>query len=146
VSHAFAAAGDYTVKVTARDGAGNEVSESHVVHVSAPVASPAPAPQPQPHGFSGLVLKRQQIAVKHGVGQVRAACLADTVGGCKGTLRLLSGKKVVAHARFNVKPGRTARIRIRLRRAPRSLRANATAHDGLGATKITSAKLKLRRS
>jgi PKD domain len=124
-SQAYAAPGDYTVKVTAQDGAGNQVSETHV--------------------FSGLTLTRQRIVIRKGIGRVAAACSAATAGGCAGRLRLLEGKKVVAKASFDVRSGRTARIRFRLRHVPRSLRATATAHDALGATRTTSAKLKLLR-
>jgi PKD domain-containing protein len=140
-SHAFASPGDYAVKVTARDAAGNETSETHVVHVSAPPASPPP----QNHAFSGLAIKRQRIVVRHGVGRVTATCPVGTAGACAGKLRLLSGKKLLATARFSVKPGRTSRIRIRLRRVPRSSQARATAHDGFGVTRVTGAKLKLVR-
>ena len=143
VSHAYAAPSDYTVKVTARDAVGNETSATRVVHVPAPAVPSSTSPAP--HQFAGLTLKSQRVAVKKRIGRVTATCPVGTVGACKGTLRLLSGKKVVARARFNVKPGRTVRIRVKLRRVPGTLRASATAHDGLGATKITGAKLKLRR-
>src|SRR3954471_15804740 len=140
-SHAFASPGDYTVKVTARDAAGNETSETHVVHVTAPVSPPLPPAK----DFPGLLLKSQRVVVRHGVGRVTAACSAGTAGACAGKLRLLSGKKVVASARFDVRAGRSARIRVRLRRVPRTLRASAIAHDAFGATRTTSAKLKLLR-
>jgi hypothetical protein len=138
-AHAYAAAGDYTVKVTARDSAGNEVSETHAVHV---VALPSPPPA---HLFSGLTLKSQRITIRKGTGLVKAACPAGTAGRCVGTLFLSSGKKVVARVKFNIAAGKTVRIRFHLRRVPRALRASATAHDSFGATRTTSAKLKLVR-
>jgi PKD domain len=144
-SHAFAAPGDYTVKITARDAAGNESSETHVVHVPAPPPVVPPVVPPAHHSFSGLTLIRQRIVVRKGMGRVKAVCPVTTSGACAGTLRLRSGKKVVARAGFTVLPGRTVRIRVRLRHFPRTLRGFATAHDSIGATRTTSAKLKLVR-
>jgi hypothetical protein len=153
-THAYAAAGDYNVTVTATDGAGNSVHEIHAAHVPAP-AAPAPAPAPgspatipsggAQHVFGGLVLKRQTIVVRKRVARVKASCPAATTGGCAGTLRLLSGQKVIGRARFSVAAGGSARIGVKLTRLVAKSRASARAHDGLGATRTTTAKLKLRR-
>jgi PKD repeat protein len=59
VTHTYAAAGTYTVTVTAQDGLGNETSATYPITVSAavvptpvPVPGPQPVPGPTPHGVA----------------------------------------------------------------------------------------------
>jgi hypothetical protein len=149
--HAYAAAGNYTVTVTARDAVGNVTSAKKVVHVSAaPPKPPKPGEpptgsEPQQHAFAGLLLKRQTAVVRKRVARVKATCPVATNGACAGTLRLFAGRKIIGRARFAIAPGKTARIRVKVKRVVRAGRASARTHDGLGATRTTSAKLKLRR-
>jgi hypothetical protein len=146
--HAYAAAGNYTVTVTARDAVGNVTSAKKVVHVSAAPPKPGEPPtgsEPQQHAFAGLLLKRQTAVVRKRVARVKATCPVATNGACAGTLRLFAGRKIIGRARFAIAPGKTARIRVKVKRVVRAGRASARTHDGLGATRTTSAKLKLRR-
>jgi PKD domain-containing protein len=153
-THAYAAPGDYTVTVTARDAVGNVSSSKRVVQVPVPAKPPAKPPkpgepptgtQPSPPSFAGLRLKRQTAVVRKRVARVKAKCPVATTGACAGTLRLLSGRKVIGRARFKIAAGKTARIRVKVKRVVRVGRASARTHDGLGATRTTSAKLKFRR-
>jgi hypothetical protein len=149
-SHAYAAPGNYTVTVTARDAVGNVSSTKKVVHVGVPPKPPKPGDpptgsEPQKHTFAGLLLKRQTVVVRKRVARVKATCPAGTVGSCAGTLRLFDGRKVIGRARFTIAAGKSARVRVKVARVAKKGRASARTHDGLGATRTTSVKLKLRR-
>jgi hypothetical protein len=143
VSHSYAAVGDYTVTVTATDGAGNASSEQRTIHVIAPDGGGAPPSPPtqQQTGFRGLRIKRQTIVVRHGGARVRVSCPAGTVGACAGTLQP-RGHKLVGHTHFKVRAGKHARIRVGVAGVG-SVRATARAHDGAGAKRTTRTRLRL---
>jgi hypothetical protein len=142
VGHAYPAPGDYAVKVTALDAAGHAASEVHTVHVPAPDIPPTHDVE---HSFAGVLIKGQTVVVHRRVGRVRATCPAGTTGACAGTLRLFAGSKVIGSGKFVIAAGKSARIRVKVARVVKKSRASARARDGLGATRTTSAKLKLRR-
>jgi PKD domain len=141
-AHAYSAPGDYAVKVTALDAAGHSTAETHSVHVAGPEIPPT---QDDKHGFAGVLIKGQTVVVHRRVGRVRASCPSGTSGACTGTLRLFAGSKVIGSGKFVISGGKSAWIRVKVARVVKTSRATARAHDGLGAVRTTSAKLKLRR-
>jgi hypothetical protein len=145
--HSYAAAGDYVVTVTATDSAGNSSSEQRTIHVAAGGGGsdiPTDPPTGGSAAFRGLKIQRQTVKVRHGSARIKASCPVRTVRACTGTLRLVARHKVVGHARFKVAAGKRVRIRVRVT-SVETVRATARAHDGAGAKRTTSARLKLRR-
>jgi hypothetical protein len=90
-------------------------------------AAPAPAPGPQPvpsptpppgngnpgHGGHGhLTIGRGRLHLSHGRVKVKLSCPAGST--CRGTVKLLEGRKLLGSAHFTVRGGHSRKVSVRL--------------------------------
>ena len=94
-----------------------------------PGPDPGPGPQPGPNAdplpdpepFSGLALAKKTATVKRGAAAIRVTCPAGPFGACAGRLKLHASRYVVGGARFSVKRGASALVRVKLNKKGRKL-------------------------
>ena len=119
--------------------------------------------------FAGVRLGGGTVAVKNGVAHISVSCPAGTPGGCAGSVAITTAGRVVVpsasaakrkrrrvltlgHAHFFVAAGRTVKVSVRiskaglklLKRKPLKAVVKANAHNGGGATKLSSKTVKLK--
>lgn len=70
---------------------------------------------------------------RRGKVRVRVACTGDAGAACRGTLKLVRGKRTYGSKRFSVKAGRTATVKVKLRRKTRRATVVITGTDSAGA-------------
>jgi Tol biopolymer transport system component len=111
-------------------------------------------PPPVNPAFAGVVVRGGTVKVKRGVASVRVTCPAAAQGPCAGKLTLKAGRRTIGTKGFNIKPGKTANVRVRINRSGSKLlkrqrklkvSAVAVARDARGASVRTAAKLTLKR-
>ena len=115
-------------------------------------------------GFAGVKLVSTKLAYRRRSITLRLSCPASTVGKCTGRTKLTARRRssgsrsatvvTLGRARFQVAPGRAARVKVRVTRAGRRLfagtrrlrgRAASAAHDGAGLSKTTVAAVRIRK-
>jgi hypothetical protein len=115
-------------------------------------------------GFAGVKLVSTKLAYARRYITLRLSCPASTTGNCTGRTKLTahhrsSGSRSatvvkLGGARFQVAPGKVAKVKVRVTRAGRRLfagtrrlrgRAASAAHDGAGLSKTTVAAVRIRK-
>jgi hypothetical protein len=119
---------------------------------------------PSAGGFAGVKLVSTKLAYARRSITLRLSCPASTAGNCTGRTKLTarhrsSGSRSatvvkLGRARFQVAPGKVAKVKVRVTRAGRRLfagtrrlrgRAASAAHDGAGLSKTTVAAVRIRK-
>jgi hypothetical protein len=119
---------------------------------------------PSAGGFAGVKLVSTKLVYARRSITLRLSCPASTAGNCTGRTKLTarhrsSGSRSatvvkLGRARFQIAPGKVAKVRVRVTRAGRRLfagtrrlrgRAASAAHDGAGLSKTTVAAVKIRK-
>jgi hypothetical protein len=114
--------------------------------------------------FAGVKLVSTKLAYARRSITLRLSCPASTAGTCTGRTKLTarhrsSGSRTatvvkLGTARFQVAPGKVAKVKVRVTRAGRRLfagtrrlrgRAAIAAHDGAGLSKTTVAAVRIRK-
>lgn len=120
-----------------------------------------PAPAPLAKAFAGVSIRSRSATERRGAVGIALACPAATAGGCTGTLALTAAASVkrgakrvkLGSVRFSIAAGKRATVALKLSRAGLALlhrrgslkaTATATAKDGGGASKKTTATLTLK--
>ena len=111
-----------------------------------PPAAQTPAPAVTPAAPGARFLGSSTLRARRGRLAFPLTCTA--AGGCRGTLRVLNGRRLLASARVNVASGR-ATLRPKLTKAGRSAlrrgkRVRAVAQLNLGAAGVVSRNVTLR--
>jgi hypothetical protein len=119
--------------------------------------------------FAGVLFASRSAVVKKGVARVKLKCPASTPGRCVGNLSLTRKRRAARHPKarsktrtvslgrstFSIRAGRTVGVKVKLSKRGRKLLAKArklavvatsVAHDEVGVTKRTKAKVKLKLS
>jgi hypothetical protein len=127
-----------------------------------PTSPPTPLPVPSPT-FAGVKLVSTGLAYAGRAITVRLRCPATTVGHCSGKTKLTARRPAGARtastvslgrATFSIAAGKQAKVRVRASRTGRRLlrrvllvraRVRNAAHDGVGQTRTTAAKVTIRR-
>jgi YVTN family beta-propeller protein len=94
----------------------------------------------------------QAVVGKDGVAQVRLGCAEETVAFCRGTLRLLQGRRTLGSGRFALRAGASARVAVKTTAVTAGLaqsgvltaRATAIGLDLLGHRNTVSRTILLR--
>jgi methylglyoxal synthase len=154
----------YRLVVTSAGGT-THAGERTFTTTTAATPPPPPPPPPPPgddHGtpgtpdlFAGVSIASRTVKVTHGVATVKVTCPASAKTACTGKL-ILKAKRTLASKSFSIKPGTTAKLRVKVSKAARKLlaakrtlstKAIAIASDARGGAAVTStAKLKLKRA
>jgi uncharacterized repeat protein (TIGR01451 family) len=112
--------------------------------------------------FKGVKLRSSRLTVKNGKVRVPVVCPAGSAGNCAGTDTLSIPGKVVASAkvrlglgkaRFSIRPGKSAKITIKLTKAalkllakkPIKVRQQVVARDSRGTSKTSTGTLTLAK-
>ncbi len=111
----------YHYRLVATNGAGTGAGVDRTFTTSTVFPPSTPLTPSPPLDTSAPVLQVSRRRVRLGPGRrlrVRVKCGADEPEHCKGMLRLYTGRRRLrlAAARFDIPPGRTARVRLRLSR------------------------------
>jgi hypothetical protein len=162
VTHAYAAPGDYHVRVTATDEAGNtSVATRDIAVAPAPVADTRPQPKPAtptptPPAPSGGAAKTPPPAVVLAAKLTAAALakgapstLSGLAAGSKVKMQILAGKKVVGRASATADKAGRAKLKLKLarklakqlRHKRLTVRYTLTAADG--STRVLTKHLKV---
>jgi hypothetical protein len=103
--------------------------------------------------FAGVTIKAQSVKVKNGRAPVTVSCSKDTSGACKGSLALGKLGKL-GSTKLTLLPGQALTVKVKLTKSGRARLkqakqlkavATATARDGAGHVKTTSAKVTLKK-
>jgi secreted trypsin-like serine protease len=125
-SHAYAAAGSYTARLTATTTGPDTAVAKVRVNVASPppppppVVAPAPiAPQPPAKG-SARILASGKPLVRHGRFHIRVNFTADAPKGT-AIIEVFRGKKKIATAKTTVRRNGSKRVTVKLSKAGRKL-------------------------
>jgi PKD repeat protein len=125
-SHAYAAAGSYTARLTASTTGADTVVAKVRVNVASPppppppVVAPAPiAPQPPAEG-SARILASGKPLVTHGRFHIRVNFTADAPAGT-AIIEVFRGKKKIGTAKTTVRRNGSKRVTVKLSKAGRKL-------------------------
>lgn len=111
-------------------------------------------PPPVSESFAGVVVRGGTVKVKRGIATLTVVCPAKAQGACAGKLTLKAGRRTVGSKAFSIKPGKTAKVRVRINSAGRKLlkrhrtlrvSAAAVARDARGTSVKTPARVTLKR-
>ena len=76
---------------------------------------------PPPTPFTGLTVPNQTIAVKRNAARLKVRCPEGQSGECTGRVTLRKGKAPIGSARFSVRRGAAARVRVKLNKRGRKM-------------------------
>ncbi len=82
------------------------------------------------------------VKVRKGSTRIKVTCLTDT--GCNGRLKLTKGKKTLASKAFSIAPGKSAKVKLKVKRPKKTQTVLATATSKPAASTV-SVRLKLKR-